>query len=71
MKKMNKLSSISKILVHSEQTFVCEKCKSTIEWTFNDDCYIYLPKSTIRLKCPHCETQYDVMLNMKMVGKND
>ena len=63
------ISFVAKLIVSAPQSQKCEKCGRAFSWTFNDDAFIYLPDGSIRIKCPHCEQEHRVDLDVSKVEK--
>lgn len=65
-----KLSYIGELIATTKQNFKCEKCGRAFQFSFNDDCYIYLPDGSVRFKCPHCEQEYKIDFDITKVEKD-
>lgn len=60
---MVKISS----LILKQYDVVCDKCNKDFTLTFDEDCYINLVDGSIRVKCPHCNTEYKIYIMLKPV----
>lgn len=64
---METISFVSQLMVKDKINIKCEGCGRAIQVTINDDCYIFLPDGSIRFKCPHCNQEHRIDLQIEKV----
>lgn len=62
-----KVSTIGKLILGAEFNAKCDSCGKMFNFTFNDDCYIYVPNGRVRVKCKHCGQAHDLALKTEKV----
>ena len=62
--------NVSSIICNLKNNFVCENCNEEISFSLNNGCYINLVDGSVRVKCPHCHTEYKLYYDLVPVEKN-
>lgn len=70
---MGKVGIVAELVVKNKINLKCEGCGRAIQFTIDDDGYIWLPTGALRFDCQHCKKVYEMTwdINPVMEGKND
>lgn len=64
---MKQTSTVAAIVINTPITIKCEGCKKKFEFKMNEDCFIYIPDGSVRLRCPHCGQVHRINLTVEKV----
>lgn len=63
---MKKINDIAKLFVLSESLMKCQKCGQSFKFSINENVYIRLDRGHFNFKCPHCEAEHIINLDISL-----